>query len=586
MWPFHVPYRQYPVDKLEAEYDFIVAGGGTAGCALARRLSESGKHTVLLIEKGDAADSWLNKTPLTSHHFAAPDKKHSNVFNSAVDPAFGRSFPLICGVGLGGTTRINGAQHTLGCPAEYDAWGQEGRPGWSYNELKPYFTKSENWIGATTKEGWHGSGGPLTVRPFADFFFGCAKVAAQAASDIGFKPIADMHSPLQPYIGWNKMQYILGADGSRQSSFRTYLPKDFVNATRNLHICTNAITARLQFSKHVGGASLRADSVEIQSTDGNLTRVVAAKREIVLACGAFGSPQVLLLSGIGPEEHLKNMGIEIIRQSPGVGANLQDHVFVRTVYNCPLQDSFALVVKQPWLMLRELFKYLFYGTGWFLCTPVEVEIFGKASHIGPDGKPTAASAQDQDPSSPHNRPDFAVMTVPMAEPDTPGIDPSKGLFGQTIGIMKAESRGQVTLRSRNPTDNPVCEMRYLSHPDDWHTLRTAMRVSAQLCRQMQANGYPLEAAMVPSALDDETLDAYIRERVETMTHYASSCRMAPESDEFPGVVDPSLRVHGIPNLRIADASVLPNSPAVHPQALIYAVAEKCADMMLRQYSEL
>jgi choline dehydrogenase len=130
-------------------------------------------------------------------------------------------------------------------------------------------------------------------------------------------------------------------------------------------------------------------------------------------------------------------------------------------------------------------------------------------------------------------------------------------------------------------ENPLCEMNYLAHPKDWATLRAALRVSIQLGRQMRANGYPLDEVVVPSALDDDTLDAFIKQRVETMFHYASSCRMASEADPLPGVVDPELRVHGISNLRIADASILPSAPAVHPQALIYAVAEKCADIVLK-----
>ncbi|KAJ7793710.1 GMC oxidoreductase-domain-containing protein [Mycena olivaceomarginata] len=224
MWPFNSPYRQFSLDQVEGEYDFVVLGGGNAGCVLARRLSEIGKHTVLLIEKGDAEDS-------------VPDLK------------FGRSFPLITGIGLGGTTRINGGQYTLGVPAEFEAWRQEGRAGWGYNELGPYFKKSENWMGPVPEE-WHGSSGPLAVRSYEGYHFRSSKEAAKAAADLGFSPILDMHSPLQPSIGWNKMQYALGTDGSRQSSFRisTYAPGLFAS--------------KLAFSWQADG-QLRVDSVEV-----------------------------------------------------------------------------------------------------------------------------------------------------------------------------------------------------------------------------------------------------------------------------------------------------------------------------------
>ncbi|KAJ6594819.1 hypothetical protein B0H19DRAFT_1247461 [Mycena capillaripes] len=528
-------YPQISIDKLEAQYDFIVVGGGNAGCVLARRLSEGGKHTVLLIEKGDSEDSWLNKTPLTSlHHWSTG--KHSTVFDSVFDDKFGRSFPLITGIGLGGCTRINGGQYTCGVPAEYNAWSEEGRPGWGYTDLKPYFTKSENWLGPVPEE-WHGSNGPLTVQSFKDYFFGCSKEAANAATDLGFHSIFDMHSPLEPSIGWIKMQYAIAADGSRHSSFYKSAHELLPPSSRSLdRLMVDCAQTLLKFT-----------------------------------------------SGVGPEEHLEKMGIEVIRNTPGVGTHLQDHIFVRTSYHCPLADSLWALILKPWKLIAELFKYLWRGTGWFLCTSAEVEIFGMSSLIDADGEPKAASAQDKDPFNPDNRPDFAVMATNMADPMSPGItNRFKGLFGTNSVLLKAESRGQVRLRSRDPLQNPLCEMRYLTHPKDWSALRTALRVSVQLGRQMRANGYALEDVEAPRTLDDETLDAYIRERVETMYHYASSCRMAEETDALPGVVDPELRVHGVPNLRISDSSILPSAPAAHPQALVYAVAEKCADMMLKE----
>jgi choline dehydrogenase-like flavoprotein len=168
----------------------------------------------------------------------------------------------------------------------------------------------------------------------------------------------------------------------------------------------------------------------------------------------------------------------------------------------------------------------------------------------------------------------------MADPRGPGVDRSKGFFAINGALLKAESRGQVLLRSRDPMQHPICEMRYLTSPKDWSVLRAALRVSHQLAREMRKDGYALDDVKVPNALDDESLDAFIRERVETIYHYASSCRMAPENDLLPGVVDPALRVHGVSNLRICDSSIFPSAPATHPQALIYAVAEKCADMIL------
>ncbi|KAJ7021772.1 hypothetical protein C8F04DRAFT_1241131 [Mycena alexandri] len=525
-----------------------------------------------------ATHGWTKRLSPSLHHWS-PTKSHSTVFDSVFDPKFGRAFPLVTGIGLGGTTRINGGQYTCGSPAEYNAWSEENRPGWGYSDLKPYFIKSESWLG-TVPEEWHGLNGPLTVRSFPDYHYGCSEVAANAASHIGFLPILDVHSPLQPSIGWTRLQYAIDADGSRHSAFRAYLPQRFaVSMRRIIHICTRAVAAKIGFLPEKDGR-LRAHSVEIRSTDGRHIHVAKARREIILACGALETPKLLLLSGVGPEEQLGEMGIEVVRHTPGVGAHLQDHLFVTTIYNCPLSDSLWAMIRRPQTLISQICKYIFRGAGWFLCTSVEVEIFGMSSLIRADGRPKDITPQDKDPFNPANRPDFAVMACTMADPRGPGIDRSKGFFGLNCALLNADSRGRVCLRSRDPMENPICEMQYLSSPKDLVALRAALRVSRQLAGQMCKDGYALEDVTVPADLSEGTLDAFIRQRVETMYHYASSCRMAAEDDTLPGVVDTALRVHGINNLRISDASVLPSAPAAHPQALIYAVAEKCADMVL------
>lgn len=251
--------------------------------------------------------------------------------------------------------------------------------------------------------------------------------------------------------------------------------------------------------------------------------------------------------------------------------------------------------RRPQTLINQLYKYLRHAAGWFLCTTVEVEIFGMSPLIHANGTPDALSAQNKDSSDPKNRPDFAVMTVsiPMlpllkltssqcgiADPRGPGIDRSKGFFGLNCALLAAKSRGNVLLRSRDPMQNPACEMNYLTAPEDWAALRASLRVSVALARQMRVDAYALDDVKVPSALDDATLDEFIKAGMETMYHYSSSCRMAPEHDPLPGVVDDELCVHGFSNLRISDASIFPTVPATHPQALVYAVAEKCADMML------
>ncbi|KAJ7689607.1 hypothetical protein B0H17DRAFT_1202243 [Mycena rosella] len=494
MWPFSDPYPQISVDKLGVQYDYIFLGGGNTGCVLARRLGESGTHTILLVERGDAGDSWLNRTPLTSlHHWS--DGKHSNVFDSAPDSVLGRSFSLITGFSLGGSTRING--------------------------------------------------GPLEVRSFERYECNSSEQAGNAANHLSFLPILDMHSPLEPSLGWNKMQFTVDADEIRQSAFRAYLPRLWVNSmAKHLHICTRAIAAKPVFSRAPNG-QLHADSIEIHSMDGQRAErsFWLAARSRVPNCSCSGWWSTLLnsspnslspYSGVGPTDHLSEMGIDVVDYLPGVGAHLvhQRHIgkhrifnsfYVRaarsslcpTSYNCPLSDLMWALFRRPWTLVGQLYKYLRRGTGWLMCTTVEVEIFGKSSLVRADAALDALSDRDKDPFAPGNIPDFACG---IADPRGPGIDRSKGFFGLNWALLKVDSRGQVYLRSRDPTDTPLCQMRYLTAAVDRAALRAALRVSVKLAHQMRTDGYALTGVKVPHALDDAALDEFISGGVETMYH--------------------------------------------------------------------
>ena len=255
------------------------------------------------------------------------------------------------------------------------------------------------------------------------------------------------------------------------------------------------------------------------------------------------------------------------------------------------------MAKQPTTFLREAYKYLRHGVGWFLCTLADAEIFGLSSVIQQDGKVAPLTDEQLNPYDPANLPDFCVLVVchllpwspmhcsprtskaPIGDPSTPGIDSSKGIMSFNASLMLSQSYGSLCLRTTDPRVEPLCDMRYLTAPADRAALRAALRVTTAITRQLAEDGYVITPVRVPDISSDATLDAYIDAHVDTMFHYTSTCRMAPEGDARPGVVDDELRVHGVRKLRIADASVMPNVPSVHPQALVYAIAEKCADMM-------
>lgn len=265
---------------------------------------------------------------------------------------------------------------------------------------------------------------------------------AEAVQKIGFRNILDMHSPFEPSIGFNKMQYTIDSTGRRHSSFRSYLPADVVAARPNLHVCIKVLATKLQCSETDDG-TVSAEGVELETADGRLKRLIIARREIVLSCGTLRTPQILLLryvsfcssgetltafSGIGPASHLRERGIRVVRDTPGVGQNLvsylqvcqsdqvlnglqQDHVIIQTIYNCPLPDSLYSMAKQPTAFLREVYNYLRHGSGWFLCTLAEVEIFGLSSVIQSNGKVAPLSDEQLNPYNPANLPDFCVLLV-------------------------------------------------------------------------------------------------------------------------------------------------------------------------------
>ncbi|KZV69127.1 GMC oxidoreductase [Peniophora sp. CONT] len=584
MWPFTSadPVGLRSLDSIRESYDYIIIGGGTAGCVLARRLSENA--TVLLVERGDGAESWYHRNNLLSFHHLS-DGKHSEVIQSEKNESLnGSSYSLITGKGLGGSTRINAGQYTCGVPGEYNAWAQAGDEfkDWSYEGLKPYFKKHERWIGPSPGE-FHGADGPLPVRSWDEYHFGCAERMAQAAEKLGFLPILDMHSPLEPSFGCNKMQYAMGADGTRQSSYRAFIPPSLIQARKDtLHVCTGTIGAKLYFEKDEDG-ELVATSALLSAADGSNARTISAKREIVLTAGALRTPQILLLSGVGPTKYLESMGIETVLDSPGVGQYLQDHCIVTTCYNSPLKDSLWAMFVSPTTLIREIYNYVRHGSGYFLGTWVGAELFGISSLINEDGSPLPHPREREDSSDPANIPDFGVMSSCLGDPSSgPTKDWLQGFVAYNPALLVPKSKGQILLRSTNPLDQPICDMQYLSHPDDRAVLRTALRVVLALVRTMKEQGYPLTPVCAPAGYDDASLDAHIDKRFDSMLHYSSSCRMAPREDnDGPGVVDAQLRVYGVRNLRIADASVLPVSPSTHPQALVYAVAEKCADMMLK-----
>ncbi|EMD36672.1 hypothetical protein CERSUDRAFT_73736 [Gelatoporia subvermispora B] len=510
MWPFDTPYPQRSSTQLRADYDYIIVGGissncppvqsslneshtgGTAGCVLARRLAEDHDATVLLVERGDAGDSFLHRCPLLStHHWS--DRKHSPVLS----------------------------QYARGTPGDH---------------------KGSLWEQSLT----------------------------HAAERLGFAPATDVNDPSLPTSGCFRIHQTLDVTGQRNSTFRAFLPKEFAMAhAQSLHICTNSIVRNIEIERD-GDEELRASGVVVQNIQlGSSSIFVKAKREVVISAGALRSPQILLLSGLGPEEHLKEVGIPVIRNMPGVGSHLQDHVGVQFDFNCPMEHCTLGLIKRPLMLLTHLYKYLVHGEGWLTSSLVEACVLTRPELLDETCAQKPFAEKEKDALSPSNIPEIEIMQSAIVDPRCPEYDQSKGGLCLLVAVLRLESSG-----------TPLCTMSYLTSPRDRTVLRSGLRLAAALACQMRSLGYSLTDVHVPAGLDDAVLDAHIALWAGSYLHYSSTCRMAPEEDpRAPGVVDDELRVHGVRGLRACDASIFPDVPATHLQAPVVAVAEKCADMI-------
>ncbi|EKM54668.1 uncharacterized protein PHACADRAFT_146831 [Phanerochaete carnosa HHB-10118-sp] len=554
MWPFPTPYPTLTPQQLRAEYDYVIVGGGTGGCVLARRLAEDRNGTVLVIERGDARDIWLDRFPLPSTHYWS-DRKHSMVLEADM---LGQKTDIISGKGLGGTSRINSMQYSRGTSGEYNAWAQAGRKGWSYSELLPYFERTE-----------------CLYNPATNAHYGTEGAIIRSSQKAGFTYGKDVNDPKLPTSGCFLTHHTIDSSGTRHSTFRAFLPKEFALAhSRNLHLCVNTVARKIEMEPLADG-NLRATGVVVQSaTPGAASVFVKARREVILCSGALRTPQVLMLSGIGPEKHLRDIGVPVVHILEGVGSNLQDHLGPHVDLQCPLEHSLYLLVRRPWYLLYQLLRYFIFGDGWFLTSLVEVCILTCARWLDADSGQKPLTEEDKDPSRPENIPDLEIIAW-----QSPKYDRKRGGFSMVAALLRPFSRGTLRLRSSDPLEQPIVNLNCLSDTRDRTTMRTGVRLCMRIVREMEKDGYPVGYFKAPQSLDDDALDAFIAGNSRSCLHYSSTCRMAPRDDPEPGVVDDELRVHGFTNLRIADASMFPQVPAAHLQAPVAVVAEKCADMI-------
>ncbi|KAL9013969.1 MAG: hypothetical protein Q9173_001367 [Seirophora scorigena] len=369
-----------------------------------------------------------------------------------------------------------------------------------------------------------------------------------------------------------------------------YLPLETaLKRAGNLTICTNALVRRIQCSTDEVGH--RAERVLIQRAGRGSDKLfsVDVKKEVIVSSGAIGSPQLLMLSGIGPRQHLVQHGLEVVHDLPGVGSELSDHVGIPVAWEVPMTASLTHLATSPFKGAVEFLKYIFFRKG-ILSLPIQVlSLFVRSPSLDDETARPIAGAMDENKgtNSKLRLPDLEIM--PLATSAMDDLEEHQryfskiGVFSLLASVLRPQSRGTVRLASSDPSDRPKIDLGFLSDPMDLALARKAVRLALNLGDAMKAQGFPLLRGVSvpdPDRSGQDGIDRFIRHRARTTYHYSSTCRMASEFDpQAPGVVDDSLRVHGIRNVRVCDASIFPQILACHLMAPVVMVAEKCASMI-------